>query len=226
MKAVLILAVLGFGLQLQAAEMLQTYKVTIKSNWNKADHVSVPSSAHFSPVVAVTHNHLYDLVPVGGITNNNLEPLAELGRTARINNEIDDEKMAGNVGNSITTANQFVINEPEQTFEITVSSKFPYLSLVSMIAPSPDWIVAVSGLKLYSEAQGFHAITAGIPLYALNAGTENGDRGGNYSINNNPTNPQESIQLLKGRGFSAPFAFVTIEPMGPVQVVEPVEPIQ
>ena len=138
-----------------------------------------------------------------------MELVAELGQTDVITREIN---RAGTcIGDLVVTRNQFVANEPVQTFEVKVSSDHPYLSLVSMVAPSPDWFVGLNNIELYNAEKGFSTGLISRNLYALNAGTESGDRAGNYSINNSATSPKKAASVLTGEGFNAPFAQITIE---------------
>ena len=190
---------------------MQTYRITIENNWNRRDHLALPGNAHFSPVVAISHNDKYDLVTLGGTTSDVLEPVAELGQTGLIEKDIADAKIAGSVLESIITKNMFVPSQRTQTFEVTVTEEHPFMSLVSMIAPSPDWVIAVSNMKLFNKDQGFFNGVTKLPLYALDGGTESGDRPGNFSINNEETLPLQPVNQLTGRGFNAPFAYVTIE---------------
>ena len=214
MKTLIILFTLLLSLPLSAQNMFQTYRITFESNWNQRDHVSVPSNAHFSPIVAVAHNARYMPFPIGGIANSSFEQLAELGRQGPMNNEVMEAGRMGLAGDLQNTENLFVLRNPVQTFTITVSPAHPYFSFVTMIAPSPDWIVGISQMKLYSNETGFMSVPAvRMPLYAYDGGSEQGDVGGNYSINNPATNPKEPITRLMGPGFDQPFAFVTIEPM-------------
>ncbi len=214
MKLLIILFSLLLSLPLSAQTMFQTYRITFESNWNQRDHISVPRNAHFSPVVAVAHNAGYLPFPIGGIANSNLEQVAELGNHGPLNNEVMQAGRMGLAGDLQNTENLFIRQSPVQTFTITVSPAHPYFSFVTMIAPSPDWIVGVSQLKLYSDETGFVGTpVVRIPLYAYDGGTEQGDVGGNYSINNPETNPKQPITRLMGPGFDQPFAFVTIEPM-------------
>lgn len=188
----------------------QTYRVTFSNNWNSADHIQVPGNAHFSPIVAVAHNGNYDLIPLGGIANENLEPVAEVGDPKKLNAEISQAQGSGLVSVTLNTSNMFLNSMTEQSFDIEISKSHPYISFVSMIAPSPDWIVGMN-LKLYSESQGYYAGLIDHPLYAIDAGTEGGDSAGNFSINNAPTVPKQPMGILLGPGFQAPFAFVSIQ---------------
>ena len=192
----------------------QTYKITFQSNWNAIDHKKVPGPAHFSPVVAVVHNSNYDLLPVGTVAGKGLEMVAELGNPDLINKEITAAMTTGNVSETLNTKNMFISSQLSQSFELTVTNHHPYISFASMIAPSPDWIVGLSNLKLYSKEAGFYSgINKPMPLLAIDAGTENGDVGGNFSLMNRPTQPQGAISILTGSGFDAPFAYITIEPV-------------
>jgi hypothetical protein len=196
----------------------QTYKVTITNNWNNADHLGFPGSAHFSPVVSASHNTGYELFPLGGTATPGFEKVAEVGQAGDLENEIRRARSAGNVFKKNVTSNHF-INPSHRNFKesasftIEVSKDHPFLSFVSMVTPSPDWVIGVSNLELYSAETGFADGITDFELFAYDAGTENGDTAGNFSINNRPTNPQGDIVMLNGRGFDEPFATVTIEKM-------------
>jgi len=194
----------------------QTYKVTITTNWNRADHAGFPRNAHFSPVVSASHNTEYELFPLGGKATPGFEKVAEVGQAGDLENEVRRARRAGNVFKKNVTSNQFFHPsrpdaEESQTFTIEVSKAHPYLSFVSMIAPSPDWVIGISNLELHSDDNSFSKGVKDFPLFAYDAGTENGDTAGNFSINNSPTRPQGDIVMLSGPGFDVPFATVTIE---------------
>jgi hypothetical protein len=80
------------------------------------------------------------------------------------------------------------------TFE--VSNRYPLVTLVSMIAPSPDWFVGVDSLNLYENGKFVDETT--VDLYTHDAGT---DSGKNYTAPNNPTKPPENIFVIEGYPF-------------------------
>lgn len=188
-----------------------TYQVTITSNWNVDSHLGLPGPAHFSPVVAVSHNSDYSVFPVGQTATKGFERVAELGDSTILVREIKKAKKKGKVGSYIVTENQFVREQVSQTFEVKVTKKHPYLSFVSMIAPSPDWVIGLPSTKLFSKTNGFTEEAISLDLFAYDAGTEEGDFGGNFSLNNRATNPLESLSILTGRGFNDKFATLLIE---------------
>jgi len=213
-KTIITLLALGLGFQAQAAES-QKYEVTITTNWNSADHMGFPRNAHFSPVVSASHNSNYSLFPKGGKATSGFEMVAEVGQAGELENEVRRARTAGNVFKKNVTSNQFFHPSrsdarESQTFTIEVSKEHPYLSFVSMIAPSPDWVIGISNLRLYSQDQGFTDGVTSRPLFAYDANTESGDFAGNFGINNEPTSPRGIIVPLSGRGFDSPFAFVTV----------------
>ena len=65
-----------------------------------------------------------------------------------------------------------------------------------MIGPSPDWFVGVSGLSLLDSSDAWRSSHM-VDLFAYDAGTEDGE---NFSLSNDPTDPQETITSLKGQG--------------------------
>lgn len=206
-----LLLTLTFGLIITQAQA-KKYKVTFESNWNRQDHLATPGNAHFSPVLAVSHNRDYSLFQQGGLATKGLEDLSELGRTAILKDEISIASSMMKIGEVKETQNMFIRSETVQTFEIDITPEHPYLSFASMIAPSPDWFVGLNAIKLYSEETGFFESTRNpIDLMAMDAGTELGDFGGNFSINNQANATHEPIFTLLGSGFHTPFARVMIE---------------
>ena len=78
------------------------------------------------------------------------------------------------------------------------------VTLVTMVAPSPDWFLGVSGLNLRSNGSWVQELT--VDLFSYDAGT---DSGLNFTSPNSNTNPQEPIALL-----GAPFTGANTDPLG------------
>ncbi len=193
------------------AEDQATYEVTFTSLWNAEDHISFPRNAHFSPVIAISHNADYEMFKLGSMATTGFEQMAETGATRLLKQEMADALDAGHIFDLAESEALFPRRDGDTlSFTVTLSRDHPYLSLATMIAPSPDWVVGVSNLQLINAGHFISELSA--DLYALNAGTEEGDVGGNFSINNNATTPQQPIApLYRGEGFTAPFAKITIK---------------
>lgn len=188
-----------------------TYRVTFTSLWNATDHVRVPGNAHFSAIVLSVHDSRHRLVPVNDFVGEGLKRLAETGSVPTIVSEVTQDMNSGFVLKSYVTEDQFVASDLSQTLEIKVTAVHSRVSFASMIAPSPDWIVMVDSLNLYTNGRAFTEDTGEINLFAYDAGTEEGDFGGNYTTRNSASNPQQRLSPLSGVGFDQPFARVRFE---------------
>lgn len=84
------------------------------------------------------------------------------------------------------------INSPGSTsISLQVSSDFPLVSLVTMVAPSPDWFAGVHGLDLRDGAGWANQLT--VDLFPYDAGTE---QGVGFSLSNPDTVPHQPIAPL------------------------------
>ncbi|MDD7887057.1 spondin domain-containing protein [Flavivirga sp. 57AJ16] len=183
------------------------YTVTFESIWewtasNATDGqstIDLPSNAHWSPLVVTTHQTANTFLMMGAAASPGIESIAETGATSifvtEVNNNPDADKVI--VGNGLDSAKGTIsINSLE------VSENFPLVTLVSMIAPTPDWFIAVNGVTLRS---GNNSINNGwkdtftLDLFPYDAGTEDGD---GYSLNNADSNP---IGVITSRSNITPF---------------------
>lgn len=183
------LLILALAIPLFAiSQTTASYTVTFNSVWNSTDHGSLPPNAHWSKLVGVNHNNAVSFVGLGEIATEGIEKVAEKGENDIFEAEVNAEITNGNAeqyidGNSLSTATGNVtINN------LLVSEDFPLLTLVSMIAPSPDWMIMVSNVDLRENNQWKTSVT--IDLYPTDAGT---DSGTSYTAGNIDTNPQIPI---------------------------------
>ena len=79
---------------------------------------------------------------------------------------------------------------------VTLTTGHPLVTLVTMIAPSPDWFVGVSGLSLL-DSGGAWLSSHEVDLHPWDAGTENGD---GFSLSNPATSPRGVITSIRGTG--------------------------
>ena len=189
-----------------AAGVQATYSVTFAGTWTTAATPGgLPDNAHFSPLIGAVHNAAVTFLEAGGRATPGIESMAERGRTATLTAEIeaagaDALSVIARKGGPGATATATI--EP-----VTVTADHPRITLVSMIAPSPDWFVGVFGLSLL-DAEGAWVETLTVDLFPWDAGTEGGD---DFSFDNAATVPPGTIVSLKGTGkFSdAPMATFT-----------------
>ena len=192
-----------------------TYRVTFQGKWTTtatATGVAVPSGAHFSPLIGAVHNDQVTFWSSGGTASAGIESMAEVGGTSALKTEITAAgsdasspiERSGNIGVTATV-----------TVDITLSLTHPLVTLVTMIAPSPDWFVGVAGLSLRNTADDGWLASHAVDLFPYDAGTEDGTE---FSLSNDATNPQGTITSITGTGkFSnAPIATLTFTLLAPV----------
>lgn len=169
-----------------------TYDIVFTSNWEA--HGTLPGNAHFTELVGATHNTNITFLEMGGLATQGIEQVAETGGFGIFESEVNAAITANNADQFIEGPDLF-FNGPGRTItisDLTVSSDYPLVSLASMLAPSPDWMIAVNSISLIDNGgQWIPEIT--MDLFTYDAGTEEGN---GYSLNNSPTNPHEPISLV------------------------------
>lgn len=205
MKKITLTFILCFGLLFSAnilAQSAATYDINFTSTWNSSDHGTLPGNAHWSNLVGANHNSNISFLEMGGTATTGIENVAEAGSNTVFNSEVQS---AINAGNAEQWLNQsfapFAAISSAALSDIVVSEDFPLLTLVSMIAPSPDWIIAVNSLNLWDASMNNWKESFIVDLFPYDAGTENGF---GYSGNNSETNPRGVITNIAG-GTNYPF---------------------
>ncbi len=192
--------------QAQMTTDAATYTVTFQGNWTTASTPDgVVGSAHFTTLVGAVHNDMVTFWESGGTATPGVESVAELGTTGTFESEVTA------AGANASLVKKSIGFDPTvtATFEIEVTNDHPLFTLLSMIGPSPDWFVGVSGLSLL-DTQGQWLSEHEVNLFPYDAGTEDGD---GFSLSNSPTSPQGTIMSIKGMGkFSdEPMAMLTFD---------------
>jgi len=154
--------------------------------------------AHWSDLVGVTHNNQVSFLAMGAPSSTGVQNIAELGNSNVFFQEVQEAITEGTAHNTLdfgalnTTAG-FINGEFE------ANPDFPFLTILSMIAPSPDWMIAANSIDLQDE-NGFWKEEVSIDLFPYDAGT---DSGPDYTSPNQVTNPIGVISSLEG---IAPFS--------------------
>ena len=171
------------------------YKIEFISNWTNTTHpIDYPaSSAHWSPLIGTTHKDATPFFQLGLLASDGVEQVAESGGTSIITQEINTIITSGNayeviqgsgLGNGPGT---ITIND------VNVDADFPYISLITMIAPSPDWVAQINNEKL-TDNSGDWKTSISVNVYATDAGTDNGTT---YTSANSNTNPAQDMSSLQ-----------------------------
>jgi Spondin_N len=170
------------------AQQSVTYEFEFIAEWSASAHpTQFPSNPHFSPVTGATHSDAISLWSPGAIATNGIEVMAETGGTNALRTEVLDHIDDGN-------ADQFLrfgsvpLSPGSTSAQFTVSKDFPLLTLVTMIAPSPDWFVGIHDLNLFQDGVWIEGQTFDLDPY--DSGT---DSGISYTSSNANTSPHLPI---------------------------------
>jgi hypothetical protein len=115
--------------------------------------------------------------------------MAEIGGTTTLRNEVQAAIGAGTASAVIQGIGIASPGNTSVTFD--VSAAFPLVSLVAMVAPSPDWFVGVHGLDLRDGSGWKNEVT--VDLFPYDAGTEQGT---GFSLSNPDTVPHQPVAPL------------------------------
>lgn len=126
----------------------------------------------------------------GGLATPGIESMAETGGTATLAAEVGAAVTAGTASEVIVGGGIALSPGTVQT-TVTLSQDFPLVTLVSMVAPSPDWFVGVGGLSLFEG--GDWVVQENVTLWVYDAGT---DSGPTYTSPNQDTDPADPITLI------------------------------
>lgn len=194
----IILLLMCFSSVLFSQTSSANYTVTFTSNWSETTHPhpsnNFPSNAHWSKLVGATHNDQVVFLEMGQNASPGIEDVAELGSNtvffSEINTAISDGFSNQLIdGDNLSTSLGTIVIE-----NIITTEEFPLLSLVSMIAPSPDWMVGINSISLLDN-NGNWENEISIDLYPYDAGTDNGM---DYTSTNMNSDPQEPISSSQG----------------------------
>ena len=164
-----------------------TYTVTFNATWSAETHPDYyVSNAHFSPFVAYSHNASPEarVFDIGSIASQGIEEMAETGATALLEGEIQSRVTSGSI---LAWVKGRVFDSPgtdQANLDFTQShSQFTF---VSMIAPSPDWFVAVEA-NLFDGVKWSDEIV--LELVSYDAGTDSGTDLTSADVDTNPREP-------------------------------------
>ena len=173
------------------------YEVTFDAIWSRVTHrESFPTGPHFSGLIGGTHNQDVTFWEMGGIASRGIESMAETGSKSSLTSEVNAAISAGHAA-AVISGGGISPSPGDVTTAFDVDSTYSLVTLVSMIAPSPDWFVGVTGLDLYNGTHWESEIV--VPLLPYDAGT---DSGVIYTSANADTNPQEPIAVIEGLPFA------------------------
>ena len=190
----------------------RTYSVRMRGRWTASRHPEAyPDDAHFSPIVVAAHNKQYSFFQMGEPVTEGVQQVAETGNPSLIQNELFMQRMKGAVADIAVGTGPFDGDETSDTVHITVDPSNPYVSIISMLAPSPDWFVS-STVNMCDEGRwmGFESMSFDM---AYDAGT---DMGETFTSPDAPNVTPEGVTAIQcGQGV---FCEETLNSLGSVEL--------
>jgi hypothetical protein len=170
-----------------------SYQLTLTTSWTAATFpTNFPGGAHFTALIGGTHNNQVVFWMPGQMASAGIESTAETGSQSALSAEVDAAKTDGKAEFLLATSgNTSAAGTEELIFDI--NKTFPLVTLVSMVAPSPDWFVGVHDLSLVDNATGEFMQTLTVQLKVYDAGSEDGQA---FSLSNANSQPKQAIALL------------------------------
>ncbi len=174
------------------------YQVTFEAAWSRELHPSdFPSDPHFSRLIGGTHSDRVNFWREGAPATSGIEDMAELGATSPFDAEIEAAIAQGTAHGLIRGGG--VGRSPGSTgVDFEISRDHPRVTLVTMVAPSPDWFGGVHDLELIEN--GDWVATKSVDLYPYDAGT---DDGVSFNSADAESAPHVAIKRIDGFPFSS-----------------------
>ncbi len=181
-----------------SSALTATYRVTFNASWSEATHpLDFPSDPHFSGLVGAVHNEQVQFWNTGQLATDGIELMAETGDKAILLSEVDTAIANGYAGSAISGGG--ISTSPGSvSVEFTVSQTYPEITLVTMVAPSPDWFVGIHNYSLLENGDFINSRTVELAVY--DAGTDGGLRYTSGDIDSD-----EPIALLTSQPEDSPF---------------------
>lgn len=171
--------------------LIAKYKLTFDFKWNAQDFpTDYPSSAHFSKLIGWSHRPSSEFFKVGSIASEGIKNMAEIGATTALMEEFSSKIEAGE-GLKSVVGNGLGSGVGALSVTLDVNEKFSSITLTTMLAPSPDWYVAIINQNLLENGEFVDEKTVDALTY--DAGT---DSGVTFTSSNEATDPKVPISVI------------------------------
>lgn len=165
-----------------------TYDLIFNATWSSQTHpVDFPSNSHFSGIIGMSHNDSSTLFVEGKLASLGIKNMAELGSKLALIDEIN-LKIGEGDGFYLISGEGINPSPGKVSAQLLVDQSHSFVSVTSMIAPSPDWFIAASVQNLLQGGFWIDSLTVDVTSY--DAGT---DSGVTFKSANLTTNPPENI---------------------------------
>ncbi|XP_045137264.1 spondin-1-like isoform X1 [Portunus trituberculatus] len=194
------------------------YEVTFEGLWSRHTHPKdFPNNewlTHFSDIIGASHSKDYMVWEYGKEASDGLQQVAEWGSTRRLESEL--KRQSNHIRTIIKARGLWYPNVNGKTFAVfRVDNRHHLMSLVSMLGPTPDWIVGVSALELCLTNCSWVTHKT-LNLYPYDAGTDSGVTYDSASVATLPKGKIRRITSTFPNDPASPFYDPTGKPMKPL----------
>ena len=154
------------------SEPTAEYDVVLNAVWTASSHpTDFPGGAHWSGLVGGLHNHRVEFWKPGATASVGMQLMAERGAKANLLDEVSAAIAAGTANRQLSGGG-ISSGAGTQTLRFQIDRTHPLVTLVTMVAPSPDWFAGVRGLPLIENGQWVQSKT--VVLFPWDTGTDSG----------------------------------------------------
>jgi hypothetical protein len=169
------------------------YKVSFTADWNGTDFpTNFPGGAHFSGLIGATHSDTVSFWDSGVAASAGVQQVAETGGKSIFKTEIAAVQASGEA-DFLLDGNGIGSSPGNVSYEFSINQTFSLVTLISMVAPSPDWFVGAHDLDLYDAVKDEWIEEITVDLEVYDAGTDSGER---FKSDNASEGTAKNIALL------------------------------
>ena len=182
------------------ADTSARYRLTFTATWSPETHVqNFPGNPHFSGLIGAVHNEQVVFWEPGQIATDGIQQVAETGGKTGISSEFQTAIDSGSAA-SIINEGGIGTSPGSIGIEFSVTRDYPQITVVSMLAPSPDWFVGLHNYALLNNDGFIDSDTIELILYDSGS-----DDGVSYQSPNAPADPLSPIAPVNSEAQDSPF---------------------
>ena len=171
-----------------------TYRVSFAATWDEKTHPhpQFPAQPRFSSLIGGVHSAQVQYWKVGRLASPGIKLMAEEGKIDTLAHEVNVDITNGRALAVLSRPTGIASPGNDSIDALEVSKDFPFVTLVTMLSPTPDWFTGVSGLSLL-DGEGNWIDSEVVMLYPYDAGTQQ-DRA--FALHQPPELPLRPVSSL------------------------------
>lgn len=171
------------------------YSVAFDAVWTKKSHKQAyVKEAHWSPMVVASHTKKGAMWSKGKKASKGVVVVAETGSPVLLMEELAKKKDKYDILDFAKADGPIDTGSGQQIIPVKVGKGANLVSVISMIAPSPDWFIGADSVSLCVNGQWVE--NKEVKLFAYDGGS---DRGTKFKSKDKKEKKQKKIKAIKGK---------------------------